>query len=207
MKNIENKDLWKKKDILEVKFDINGKFKILEITITPVYLKDKSIVFGVGNDITERKKGENEILKSLKEKELLLREIHHRVKNNLQIVSTLLSLQSSQSNKIDVNDLYKESQNRIQSIALIHENLYQSEDLAHINFEVYVKGLLSDLFDSYGVDSSRIKLNLDIENVTLGIETAIPCGLIINELVSNSLKHGFTGNETGEINVEIHKIS
>ena len=207
LKNIENKDLWKKKDILEVKFDINGKFKILEITITPVYLKDKSIVFGVGNDITERKKGENEIFRSLKEKELLLREIHHRVKNNLQIVSTLLSLQSSQSNKVDVNDLYRESQNRIQSIALIHENLYQSEDLAHINFEVYVKGLLSDLFDSYGVDSSRIKLNLDIEDVTLGIETAIPCGLIINELVSNSLKHGFTGNETGEINVEIHKIA
>ncbi|MBZ2166811.1 sensor histidine kinase [Methanobacterium spitsbergense] len=207
LKNIENKDLWKKKDILEVKFDINGKFKILEITITPVYLKDKSIVFGVGNDITERKKGENEIFRSLKEKELLLREIHHRVKNNLQIVSTLLSLQSSQSNKVDVNDLYRESQNRIQSIALIHENLYQSDDLAHINFEVYVKGLLSDLFDSYGVDSSRIKLNLDIEDVTLGIETAIPCGLIINELVSNSLKHGFTGNETGEINVEIHKIA
>ncbi len=207
LKNIENKDLWKKRDILEVKFDINGKFKILEITITPVYLKDKSIVFGVGNDITERKKGENEIFKSLKEKELLLREIHHRVKNNLQIVSTLLSLQSSQSDKVDVNDLYRESQNRIQSIALIHENLYQSEDLAHINFEVYVKGLLSDLFDSYGVDSSRIKLNLDIEDVTLGIETAIPCGLIINELVSNSLKHGFTGNETGEINVEIHKIA
>ncbi len=207
LKNIENKDLWKKKDILEVKFDINGKFKILEITITPVYLKDKSIVFGVGNDITERKKGENEIFRSLKEKELLLREIHHRVKNNLQIVSTLLSLQSSQSDKVDVNDLYRESQNRIQSIALIHENLYHSEDLAHINFEVYVKGLLSDLFDSYGVNSSRIKLNLDIEDVTLGIETAIPCGLIINELVSNSLKHGFTGNETGEINVEIHKIA
>ena len=207
IKPIENRDLWEKNNILEVKFDINGKFKILEITITPVYLKDKSIIFGVGNDITERKKGENEILRSLKEKEVLLREIHHRVKNNLQIVSTLLSLQSSQSSKIDVNDLYRESQNRIQSIALIHENLYQSEDLAHINYEVYVKGLLSDLFDSYGVDSTRIKLNLEIDDITLGIETAIPCGLIINELVSNSLKHGFKGNETGEINVKIHKIA
>jgi PAS domain S-box-containing protein len=207
IKTIENKDLWEKNDILEVKFDINGNFKILDITITPVYLKDKSIIFGVGNDITERKKGENEILRSLKEKEVLLREIHHRVKNNLQIVSTLLSLQSSQSSKIDVNDLYRESQNRIQSIALIHENLYHSDDLAHINFEVYVKGLLSDLFDSYGVDSSRIKLNLDIDEFTLGIETAIPCGLIINELVSNSLKHGFKGNKSGEVNVEIHKIA
>ncbi len=180
-----------KADILEVKFNINGKCKILELTITPIYLKDKNIIFGVGNDITERKKAEDEILRSLKEKELLLREIHHRVKNNLQIISTLLTLQSSQSKKNNVNDLYRESQNRIQSIALIHENLYHSDDLAHINFETYVKGLITDLFDSYGVNASKIKLNLKIEEVTLGIETAIPCGLIINELVSNSLKHGF----------------
>ena len=195
-----------KGDILEVKFNINNNFKILELTVTPVYLKNKIIVFGVGNDITEHKRAEDEILRSLKEKELLLREIHHRVKNNLQIISTLLTLQSSQSNKINVNDLYKESQNRIQSIALIHENLYHSEDLAHINFKAYVKGLVSDLFDSYGVDSSKIKLNLNIENVTLGIETAIPCGLIINELVSNSLKHGFKGVKTGQVNVELQKF-
>ena len=207
IKTIEDKDFWMKGDIMEVKFNINGKCKILELTITPVYLKDKTIVFGVGNDITERKKAEEEILRSLKEKELLLREIHHRVKNNLQIISTLLTLQSSQSKKINVNDLYRESQNRIQSIALIHENLYHSEDLAHINFEAYVKGLITDLFDSYGVDSRKIKLNLQIDNVTMGIETAIPCGLIINELVSNSLKHGFSGLETGQINVELHKIN
>ena len=207
IKTIEDKDFWKKGDIMEVKFNINGKCKILELTITPVYLEDKTIVFGVGNDITERKKAEEEILRSLKEKELLLREIHHRVKNNLQIISTLLTLQSSQSKKINVNDLYRESQNRIQSIALIHENLYHSEDLAHINFEAYVKGLVTDLFDSYGVDSRKIKLNLQIDHVTMGIETAIPCGLIINELVSNSLKHGFSGLETGQINVILDKIS
>ena len=206
VETIENKDFWVKGDILEVKFKINSKYKILELTITPVYLIDKIIVFGVGNDITERKKAEDEILRSLKEKELLLREIHHRVKNNLQIISTLLTLQSSQSEKVDIYNLYKESQNRIQSIALIHENLYHSEDLAHINFEDYVKGLVSDLFDSYGVDSSKIKLNLDVENVILGIETAIPCGLIINELVSNSIKHGFKDVETGEISVELKKL-
>jgi PAS domain S-box-containing protein len=207
IKTIEDKDFWMKGDIMEVKFNINGRCKILELTITPVYLEDKTIVFGVGNDITERKKAEEEILRSLKEKELLLREIHHRVKNNLQIISTLLTLQSSQSKKINVNDLYRESQNRIQSIALIHENLYHSEDLAHINFEAYVKGLVTDLFDSYGVDSRKIKLNLQIDHVTMGIETAIPCGLIINELVSNSLKHGFSGLETGQINVILDKIS
>jgi len=206
VKTIRDKEFWIKGEILEVKFNINGKCKILELTITPVYLKDKNIVFGVGNDITERKKAENEILRSLKEKELLLREIHHRVKNNLQIISTLLTLQSSQSKKNNVNDLYKESQNRIQSIALIHENLYHSEDLAHINFEAYTKGLITDLFDSYGVNASKIKLNLQIEEVTLGIETAIPCGLIINELVSNSLKHGFNNKETGLVSVVLHKL-
>ena len=206
VKTIKNKEFWIKGEILEVKFNINGKCKILELTITPIYLKDKNIVFGVGNDITDRKKAENEILRSLHEKELLLREIHHRVKNNLQIISTLLTLQSSQSKKNNVNDLYKESQNRIQSIALIHENLYHSEDLAHINFKAYAKGLITDLFDSYGVNASKIKLNLQIEEVTLGIETAIPCGLIINELVSNSLKHGFNNNETGLVSVVLNKL-
>ena len=203
--NNENMEFWKTDDITEVKFNVNGKHKILELTVTPVYLKNKTLVFGVVNDITERKKAEDRILRSLKEKELLLREIHHRVKNNLQIISTLLSLQSSKSGKINVEDLYMESQNRIQSIALIHEKLYKSDDLAHINFEAYVKDLVSDLFDSYGVNSSRIKLNLNIEEVTMGIETAIPCGLIINELVSNSLKHGFSSSETGQINVELRK--
>ncbi len=205
IRTIKNEEFLIEDSILEVKFNINGKCKILELTITPIYLKDKNIVFGVGNDITERKKAEDEILRSLKEKELLLREIHHRVKNNLQIISTLLTLQSY-SKKNNVNDLYRESQNRIQSIALIHENLYHSEDLAHINFETYVKGLITDLFDSYGVNASKIKLNLKIEEVTLGIETAIPCGLIINELVSNSLKHGFNNIETGIVSVELNKL-
>jgi PAS domain S-box-containing protein len=203
--NNENMEFWKNDDITEVEFNVNGEHKILELTVTPVYLTNKTLVFGVGKDITERKKAEDKILRSLKEKELLLREIHHRVKNNLQIISTLLSLQSSKSGKTNVEDLYIESQNRIQSIALIHENLYKSDDLAHINFEAYVKDLISDLFDSYGVNSSRIKLNLNIEEFTMGIETAIPCGLIINELISNSLKHGFSSSETGQINLQLHK--
>lgn len=206
IETIESKEFWNKKDNLEVTFNINDKLKILELTLTPVYLKNETIVFGVGNDITKRKKDEEKILSSLKEKELLLREIHHRVKNNLQIISTLLTLQSSQSNDVDVDDLYRESQNRIQSISLIHENLYHSDDLAHINFEAYAKGLITDLFDSYGVNSKQIRLKLDIDNVTMGIETAIPCGLIINELVSNSLKHGFSGMDTGEIIVKLHRL-
>ena len=207
VKAMVDEEFWFKGNILEVKFNINGKCKILDLTITPIKLDHKNIIFGVGNDITERKKAEEGILRSLKEKELLLREIHHRVKNNLQIISTLLTLQSSQSQKNNINDLYRESQNRIQSIALIHENLYHSDDLAHINFKAYVKGLITDLFDSYGVNPKKIKMDLNIEDITLGIETAIPCGLIVNELVSNSLKHGFLYVETGVVSVDIKKIS
>jgi two-component system sensor kinase len=206
VETIGSEELWNKKDNLEVTFEIKEKLKILELTLTPVYLNTKTIVFGVGTDITKRKVDEKKILNSLKEKELLLREIHHRVKNNLQIISTLLTLQSSQNNNINVEDLYRESQNRIQSISLIHENLYHSKDLANINFEIYTKGLITDLFDSYGVDSRKVKLNLDIDDITMGIETAIPCGLIINELVSNSLKHGFSDSDTGEVNVKLHRL-
>lgn len=160
---------------------------------------------GVGRDITKRKLAENRIIESLREKELLLREVHHRVKNNLQIISTLLSLQSAQIKDESVINLYRESQNRIRSIALIHENLYQSEDLASINFSVYVKNLITDLIDSYGGDSNMIKTFLSIDNVTMGIETAIPCGLIINELVSNSLEHGFSMDKCGEIELNLNE--
>ncbi len=165
--------------------------------------EDELVAFvGVGRDITERKLAEDRIMRSLKEKELLLREVHHRVKNNLQIISTLLSLQSSQIDDERVIDLYRESQNRILSIALIHENLYQSDDLSNINFANYVKTLMDDLLHSYGVDSNKIRIIMQIKDIKMSIETAIPCGLIINELVSNTLKHAFPGG-TGEINLEI----
>ena len=160
---------------------------------------------GVGRDITERKLAEDRIMKSLREKEILLREVHHRVKNNLQIISTLLSLQSAQSDDQTVIDLYRESQNRIMSIALIHENLYQSDDLNSVNFKKYIKSLTNDLLHSFGVDTGNIRINTKIDDdVIMGIETAIPCGLIINELISNALKHAFPQGE-GEIDLELSK--
>jgi two-component system sensor kinase len=160
---------------------------------------------GVGRDITERKNAERKTVKSLREKELLLREVHHRVKNNLQIISTLLSLQAAQIKEESVNELYRESQNRIRSIALIHENLYQSNEISQINFSLYTKSLVTDLFDSYGIDSDVITTHLDIDEGIMGIETALPCGLIINELVSNSLKHGFPDGQKGDIFIELKR--
>ncbi len=143
-------------------------------------------------EMDERERIEIKLKKSLEEKEILLKEIHHRVKNNLQIISSLLNLQSRYINDEEMLDIYKESQNRVKSMAIIHEKLYQSEDLARIDFGDYVKSLVLDLFNSYGINN--INYDINIHDVLLDINTAIPCGLIVNELVTNSIKHGFLAN-------------
>lgn len=152
-------------------------------------------------DITERKRTEEQIEASLREKEVLLQEIHHRVKNNLQVISSLLNLQARYIKEDTYADMFMESQNRILSMALIHEELYQSKDLARIDLNDYIRRLTNALFRSYGVDTGRIVLTIDIADLVLGIGTAIPCGLIINELVSNALKHAFPKDNKGEIKI------
>ncbi len=144
---------------------------------------------------------------SLKEKEMLLCEIHHRVKNNLQVISSLLSLQSRYHKDAQAIETAKESQNRIKAMALIHEKLYRSKDFANVEFTDYIKTLVNDLFASYKVSASRVALKLDIENISLGIDTAIPTGLIINELVSNSLKYAFPEGKDGEIKIFLRSLN
>jgi len=158
-------------------------------------------------DITERKLAQNEITKSLKEKEVLLKEIHHRVKNNMQVVFSLLRLHSSRITDKKDAEIFRESQNQIRSMALVHEKLYRSEDLSDIDFSDYVRHLASALFRSYAVDVGRIALRLEIEDVMLGIDAAIPCGLIINELVSNSLKYAFPDGKRGEVRIDFHRTA
>jgi len=155
-------------------------------------------------EVIERKQAEEKIKASLREKEALLKEIHHRVKNNLQVISSLLKLQFGYMKDKRDAEILKECQHRIKSMALVHENLYQSKDLANVNLSEYVKHLVNTLFYSYGVDTSQIKLKMEIEDVMFGIETAIPCGLIINELVSNALKHAFPEGKKGEIEIAMH---
>ncbi|MBD2527999.1 hypothetical protein H6G86_38050 [Nostoc sp. FACHB-133] len=138
---------------------------------------------------------------------LLLKEIHHRVKNNLGIVSSLLQMQCRRTQDPVVTAILRDSQNRIASIALVHEKLYRSEDLADIDFAQYIPDLTTHLFDSYNVNSRQIHLNIQVDNASLDIETAIPCGLIINELVSNALKYAFVGNIRGEIEVKFYQES
>lgn len=146
---------------------------------------------------------EEQLKKSLNEKELLLKEIHHRVKNNMQIISSLLNLQAGYLKDKEAVDALKESQARIVSMAMIHENLYRSDNLTGINFENYINHLIRNLFHTYNVSMEKIKFNIIAPDVFLNIDTAIPCGLMINELVTNSIKHAFPKGTSGEITIEM----
>lgn len=178
----------------------------VELSLSAIQMQEKWHAIGIVRDITKRKQSENQIMASLKEKEVLLREIHHRTKNNMQIISSLLRLQSVQMiNKKDIA-MMNESQNRIKSMSLIHEKLYKSKDMANIDFSEYIEDLTNDLFTFYEPDIRRVELKLDTANIWLGIDTAIPCGLVINELVTNSLKHAFPEGRKGEVRISLRKI-
>lgn len=156
---------------------------------------------GTAQDITERKRAEEYMKNSLKEKEILLKEIHHRVKNNLQVISSLLYLQSKKLSDAKSLEVFNEGQNRIRSMVLVHEQLYKSGDLARINFDKYIHELAHSLSLSYG--STPITFIIDIDGVYLGVDQAIPCGLILNELISNALKHAFTPGKQGQIEIDL----
>ncbi|BAY30204.1 sensory box histidine kinase [Nostoc carneum NIES-2107] len=157
---------------------------------------------GSNTDITARTQAENKLKVSLKEKDILLKEIHHRVKNNLQIISSLLRLQSRYINDEQACELFQDSHNRVRAMAIIHENLYQSNNLSKINFSDYLRSLVNNLLRSYGI-KLNIKSHLKIDKIFLKIDTAISCGLIINELVSNSIKYAFAENQQGDIYIEM----
>jgi len=161
---------------------------------------------GVVTDITDRKRAEEMLKASLQEKEVLLKEIHHRVKNNLQVVSSLLSLQSGYIMDFQAREGFKESQNRIRSMALVHEKLYKSGDLSRINFPEYIESIADYLRRSYASNCRGVRLNLDVDDVSLNIDRAIPCGLIVNELISNCLKHAFPNGRSGDIYLSLHSI-
>jgi PAS domain S-box-containing protein len=160
-------------------------------------------IIGVSRDVTERKHMEEVVLASLQEKEILLKEIHHRVKNNLQIVISLLNLQSRYINDEKSAQVIKESQTRIRAMALVHEKLYQSATIAKINLDDYVRFLGNSLFQFYGMNGKGITFTTTISEVSLGINTAIPIGLMVNELISNSLKYAFPAGRRGEISIAI----
>jgi PAS domain S-box-containing protein len=190
--------------LAEVNVYLMGDYHILGIKAVPLYDNNYNITGAIESirDITEAKKAQEKITKALEEKNILLKEIHHRVKNNLQIISSLLSLQEVyvQENAKALSVL-KESRNRVLSMATIHEMLYQSEDISGINFSNYIERLTTTLFHSYH-NTNIPKINVD--QIYLNIDTSIPLGLIISELVSNSLKYAFPDDKTGDISVYLH---
>ena len=178
-------------------------------TLTPIMNEGGQLtnVVVIDTDITFRKNMEEQIRASLEERGVLLREIHHRVKNNLQIIISLFNLQTHYVQDPNAAKALKEGQNRIKSMALIHERFYQSDGLSKIDFDDYIKRLTDNLLQTSGITSDRVSLNIISEKIPLDIDTAVPCGLIINEVVSNSIKHAFNDGRHGEILIQFSKKS
>lgn len=185
-----------KKDGTKIPVEVNT--RIIEYDNQPV-------VLCTARDITDRKKAEERIKASLEEKEILLKEIHHRVKNNMQVVVSLLKTQSSQVSDENIIKILEESQNRISAMSLIHELLYQDKDFSEINLRSFIGRLVGNLKYFYKVDNKLIEVIINSEEVFLGIDLAVPCGLIINELVSNAFKYAFPGGASGWVEILMKK--
>lgn len=179
----------------------DGTEMILEVNASVIDYRGKPAILSISRDITERKHAEQQINRSLKEKEILLKEIHHRVKNNMQIISSLLDLQADALENPMVFQAFQDSKNRIRSMALVHENLYQSGDLARIGTEEYIRSVVGYFLSTYGNFEDRIVPNIQVENISLDMDTAVPIGLILTELLSNALKHAFLPGRKGKLTI------
>ncbi len=186
----------------------NGSVRTLLWNSATIYVPNGNTAIATiaqGQDITDRKRAEAEIQASLREKETLLKEIHHRVKNNLQIISSLLRLQMQYVNDCKMETIFRECQDRIMAMASVHSLLYKSRNFSEIEFGEYVQEMVAELLRSYQPNTAAVSLTVNMRNIMLSIETAIPCGLIINELVTNALKYAFPGVPRGEIVVEMKR--
>lgn len=185
----------------------NGETTWREIFLNPIFDDAENVVeiSAIAHDVTDKKHSEETLKQSLKEKEVLLKEVHHRVKNNLQVISSILNLQSSYVRDKRILEILLESQNRIKSMAFVHESLYQTKDFSNISFQEYVGNISRNLVHSYSSTDNPPELKLDLDPVQLHLDTAIPCGLIINELLSNALKYAFKDGRKGTIIVAVKK--
>ncbi|HWR59860.1 MAG TPA: histidine kinase dimerization/phosphoacceptor domain -containing protein, partial [Thermodesulfovibrionales bacterium] len=185
----------------------DGSIFYADISANPMSFGGKTYVMGLFHDVSERKEKEEQIRAALHEKEVLLKEVHHRVKNNLQIIESMLRMQSKAAGDEKAEQIFKESRNRIRAMAAIHTLLYQSGNLANIDFKEYIRSLVKQLFRSYNADPGAISLVISTSDLLLSIDTAIPCSLIINELVSNALKHAFPEGRKGELRISLRKVA
>lgn len=185
-------------------FRKDGTRVVVEIRTYPVKIKGRTVILGNVRDITERIKIEIQIKKSLEEKEILLKEIHHRVKNNMQLISSLLNIQAGYIKDEEIQGIFNALHDRIRSMSLLYDMLYKSKDLARVDLSEYIRNLTTRLISMYRDKVGPIDLKLNVKDVYLDLKRAVPCGLIITELVSNSLKHAFSETERGEIAVEMY---
>ena len=183
----------------------NGTEFPVEISLSPLVTEQGRLVISIIRDITERRRAEEIIRASLREKEALLKEIHHRVKNNLQVTSSLLRLQATAIEDPDARKMFEETENRIRSMALVHEKLYQSPNLSRIDFADYVRSLGELLLRASAITPGNVTLRVNGPEIFLSIEAAVPCGLIVNELLSNALEHAFPHDGRGHIDVQLHE--
>ena len=183
-----------------------GKLKHVEVDTVPLQEEEVRIL-GVLRDITKRKKAEDQLKNAFRENEILLREIHHRVKNNMQIISSLLRLQAQNIKDERLNEALNTCQNRIRTMALIHEKFYRSTNLARIEFGRYIQDLTLHLFHAYKINPDKIRHNIKMENIHIEINRAVSLGLIVNELLSNSIRHAFPNGRKGEIRMILRKIA
>jgi len=195
----------KKVEFISERKTLKGEVIIRQMILNPIKDAFNNVieVSGIGFDITENKKNEERVSQSLKEKEILLKEVHHRVKNNMQVISSILNLQSSYVKEEFAVSLLKECQNRIKSMAYIHESLYQTKNFEGVNFPEYISTLSKNLVHTYSVHTKNIKLVLNLSKLFLNLDLSIPCGLIINEIISNSLKYAFPSKKGGIIFVNL----
>jgi PAS domain S-box-containing protein len=176
-----------------------------EASVSKVAFEGEPVFTVIMHDVTQRVLAEERLRASLREKEALLKEVHHRVKNNLQVVSSLLGLQARVIADPVTRKQFEESQYRIQSMALLHETLYQSDNLASIDFSEYIRRLAEQLFRSYG-SSRHVQLRIELAELHFHVDAAVPCGLIVNELMSNALKYAFPRGKHGVIRVQLGEV-
>lgn len=184
----------------------DGRQYPVDITLSPLHAAGQTRVLASVRDITEHKLAEEKIRESLREKEVLLREVHHRVKNNLAIICSLFYLESTYAKDEHTAQVFRESESRVHSMALVHESLYGSKSLSRIDFSEYAKALATDILSSYGNGeraARSVQLKSELQPVIMSIDLAVPCGLILNELISNAFKHGFANASNGEITVAL----
>ncbi|CAG0951374.1 MAG: PAS domain S-box protein [Bacteroidetes bacterium] len=183
----------------------NGEDFPVEVWLSSFKFKGKILINTIWRDLTEKKKAEQTIFKNIEEKETLLKEIHHRVKNNLQIISSLLNLQANSVNDVFVTNILNQSKARIESMCKVHEMLYKSENFSKINYHQYLLELVTKLIHNVKGEKNNITLDVKVTE-NFNINTAIPLGLIINEIITNTLKYGITGNSRGKIYIRINKV-